>query len=455
MRVVSLNGRQGLRNSRNQALLVDWLKRHDADVAVLQEPWKTGAVAPSRLGDLQWAGGNALVAAYSRRALEAKLIDDRWLLALVGDVAIHGVYFPAASGDSAARAARLAALTTYVENERSVRHVVVGDFNLAPTTADGVYNGQPSGFTSRRERDALAGLLAAGNLVDVVCSAGNERPFTFVREIRGRTSKFRCDLALVDCDRLGSGAIAVSLDHSVRDGSVAFTDHSAVIVDLKTIAAMPPSAVPAEGTPDARKSSSPATRSAVRAENTAIARKGPSAPVIAFCNAFLAHGARVLDFGCGFGEDVTWLRRNEFDAVGYDVGERFPAEFRRRPTGRFDAVILNYVVNVLPRAGRRAALRDAWSFVAPGGVLLVTSRTRALDYDAEAKSWPSVDDGHWSNEARGMFQKGHSVDELLTLCAGLDEAWLHAPRFGATKDFSAIVVRRAPATAPQSQSKAR
>jgi len=51
---------------------------------------------------------------------------------------------------------------------------------------------------------------------------------------------------------------------------------------------------------------------------------------------------RVLDFGCGNGVDVTFLRNNGFDIVGYD-----PYYVPEIPNGQFDTIMCNYVLNVL------------------------------------------------------------------------------------------------------------
>ena len=55
---------------------------------------------------------------------------------------------------------------------------------------------------------------------------------------------------------------------------------------------------------------------------------------------------RVLDYGCGFGLDA--------DHYGW---EGFDPYYRQQPpTGEFDTIVCNYVLNMLTRASRRAAL---------------------------------------------------------------------------------------------------
>ena len=51
---------------------------------------------------------------------------------------------------------------------------------------------------------------------------------------------------------------------------------------------------------------------------------------------------KVLDFGCGLGVDVSFLRKNGFETIGYD-----PHYAPEIPEGRFDTILCNYVLNVL------------------------------------------------------------------------------------------------------------
>jgi ATP adenylyltransferase len=51
---------------------------------------------------------------------------------------------------------------------------------------------------------------------------------------------------------------------------------------------------------------------------------------------------RVLDFGCGHGADVEFLKEKKLDVCGYD-----PFYLPDYPTEKFDTIICNYVLNVL------------------------------------------------------------------------------------------------------------
>ncbi|MCY7349643.1 MAG: HIT domain-containing protein [Cytophagaceae bacterium] len=74
---------------------------------------------------------------------------------------------------------------------------------------------------------------------------------------------------------------------------------------------------------------------------TAKQRDTPSLPVRILHERKLLLG-RVLDYGCGFGRDVQFLRAKGFDASGYD-----PHYFPDFPTGTFDTIVCFYVLNVL------------------------------------------------------------------------------------------------------------
>lgn len=74
---------------------------------------------------------------------------------------------------------------------------------------------------------------------------------------------------------------------------------------------------------------------------TAIERVYLSFPVqFLLKNNFLK--GKILDFGCGLGNDVKLLRQKGFDITGYD-----PYHFPDYPTDKFDTIICSYVLNVL------------------------------------------------------------------------------------------------------------
>lgn len=85
---------------------------------------------------------------------------------------------------------------------------------------------------------------------------------------------------------------------------------------------------------------------------TALKRTEPSAPLRLLLSRNEITG-RVLDYGCGHGQDVEHLSSLGFAAVGYDPHRR-PA----KPRGRFDTVLCTYVLNVVPATEGRCILES-------------------------------------------------------------------------------------------------
>ena len=74
---------------------------------------------------------------------------------------------------------------------------------------------------------------------------------------------------------------------------------------------------------------------------TAKQRDAPSLPVRVLYERKLIQGT-VLDYGCGFGRDVQFLRTKGIDAHGHD-----PHYFPEMPGQKFDTIVCFYVLNVL------------------------------------------------------------------------------------------------------------
>ena len=70
-------------------------------------------------------------------------------------------------------------------------------------------------------------------------------------------------------------------------------------------------------------------------------RNYPSLPVKILLERKLIQG-EILDFGCGLGKDVEFLRSKGFAVIGYD-----PHYFPKYPQTKFDTIICFYVLNVL------------------------------------------------------------------------------------------------------------
>ena len=144
-------------------------------------------------------------------------------------------------------------------------------------------------------------------------------------------------------------------------------------------------------------------------DQTARTRTGPSAPA----QHLHAHApellrGRVLDFGSGRGADAEALR-----ATAYDPHHP-KASVRKRPTGTFSTVLATYVLNVLPKDERHAALREAAGYVRPGGHLVLAVRPQA-EVAATVTGWARHGDGHQilgEDGARTRFQRGYTDAQL-------------------------------------------
>lgn len=174
--------------------------------------------------------------------------------------------------------------------------------------------------------------------------------------------------------------------------------------------------------------------------NTALLRNGPSLPLRqAAQSGWLTSADSILDFGCGRGGDVSWLREQRLNATGYDTHHAFG--YDKRPEGQFDLVLMFFVVNVIPyHHDRISAVNQAWEFIRPGGAIMLASRHPAIvERRAKRGRWPVFEDGYWSNKSRGMFQRGFSVPELELLMAHLSKTeTIHLP----PREYTAIFARK-------------
>lgn len=94
---------------------------------------------------------------------------------------------------------------------------------------------------------------------------------------------------------------------------------------------------------------------------TAKERVYLSVPAEILLNKNLLKG-KVLDFGCGFGNDVKLLRNKGFDITGYD-----PHYLPHYPQGKFDTIICFYVLNVLFPEDQAHVLMEIAHLLKPDG----------------------------------------------------------------------------------------
>ena len=137
----------------------------------------------------------------------------------------------------------------------------------------------------------------------------------------------------------------------------------------------------------------------------------PFAEFEAFCGE-LGGSLSVLDLGCGQGRDALMFARAGHRVVGVDLSsvgvqqmvaaaedESLPVEGvvhdirYYRPERRFDIVILDRVLHMLPEADRRAMLERAMDATAPGGHLLVAEGPKGMApvrAVIEGRGWTAV-----------------------------------------------------------------
>jgi len=78
---------------------------------------------------------------------------------------------------------------------------------------------------------------------------------------------------------------------------------------------------------------------------------------------------RVLDYGCGHGADVEFLREKGYEVEGYD-----PHHAPERPDGTFDTILCHYVLNVLLQREQTDVLMNVSELLRPSGSAFYTVR---------------------------------------------------------------------------------
>jgi ATP adenylyltransferase len=101
---------------------------------------------------------------------------------------------------------------------------------------------------------------------------------------------------------------------------------------------------------------------------TAQARRGASFALRYLLSQQLIQG-RVLDFGCGYGADVAFLRRRGFEVSGYD-----PYYAPQPPQGKFDTILCLHVLDVLLPEERAHVLMAVSELLHPEGVAFFAVR---------------------------------------------------------------------------------
>ena len=106
---------------------------------------------------------------------------------------------------------------------------------------------------------------------------------------------------------------------------------------------------------------------------TAIKRSKLSVPMRYLSDHGLLNG-RVLDYGCGRGDDAAALNLESYD----------PTWQPKKPRGKFDTITCNYVLNVVAPKTEREIIKDIRSRLRKNGLAYVTVRSDVkIDTDSQ------------------------------------------------------------------------
>lgn len=147
----------------------------------------------------------------------------------------------------------------------------------------------------------------------------------------------------------------------------------------------------------------------IQSWKTAINRKFPSAPLLRGFFFDLKKEDTILDYGCGYGFDITFLRLKGFNVEGYDT-HYTPYRFTQLVRGSYDKVICSYVINVIPSVKERIDVLEKLNyFSTDDATIYITIRLR----DRKIKNYIPTYDGILTSKK--TFQKFYSQEEFLEL----------------------------------------
>lgn len=142
----------------------------------------------------------------------------------------------------------------------------------------------------------------------------------------------------------------------------------------------------------------------MKSHETAISRSKPS-QTCKWVMTDLEKPSSVLDYGCGKGSDVAFLREAGFDAFGYD-----PYFQPEMPEGPFNAAMCSYVLNVVQEK-ERSEILEALSEMA--SIVYIAVRN---GHDFK-QSWEPFADGFITG--KGTFQAGLNSNYMRDIMAPL------------------------------------
>lgn len=234
MRFASINTNKKLESEKSRQSFMNWVDKNEVEYLFVQEATRHEVDLSTLLPSLHHLGGNSLTSVWSRNRYEngaIKIVSDRFMYIELDGLKIGNLYFYSNSGESKKRT-ELLSLVTSEFRESDSGLLLLGDFNISPSPADGMFGDAESDWTTPRERLAFRTLLDSCHLVDLLSASHISRQeFTIEQKsINNKQTRFRCDLALLSEQRV-AGSTA-SYDHTTRQGEHRFTDHSGILVDI-------------------------------------------------------------------------------------------------------------------------------------------------------------------------------------------------------------------------------
>ena len=137
--------------------------------------------------------------------------------------------------------------------------------------------------------------------------------------------------------------------------------------------------------------------------NTAISRQSMSRPMVKLQKQGYFDNKRVLDYGCGKGFDVEQLKSLGFDITGY---EPFASDkYLQVPSGRFDIITNNYVLNVIENVEERHNLIKTMKEMSDFVVITVRADKKSIK-----PTWKKFNDGYLTQ--KNTFQKIYDEKSL-------------------------------------------
>ena len=151
--------------------------------------------------------------------------------------------------------------------------------------------------------------------------------------------------------------------------------------------------------------------------NTAISRQSMSRPMAKMLKASMFDNKRVLDYGCGKGFDVEQLKSLGFDITGY---EPFASDkYLQVPSGKFDIITNNYVLNVIENPEERKELIEKMKKMSKVVVITVRSDKKSIK-----NTWKKFNDGYLT--PKNTFQKIYDEKSLKEEFGDVEILWKDA-----------------------------